>query len=232
MEKSSTNTFWRYALTDWSTSVLIFSNIITIIFAIIENWDISIIMFIYWCQSVIIGIFTVIKIVNLKNISTAGFAPGLVNHSDIKATKRLAIIIFVLYYGMFHVAYLFFLGLNHFFLQGSNIIISNFFIILSILIFFANHLFSFYYNKEKDANKKQHIGKVIMFPFIRIIPMHLTIIFGLGFMWFGMPQITLVIFLLLKTVADVMMHLVEHKPKALEKMLDATFDTILKGSGF
>lgn len=228
MENSSTNTFWRYALTDWSTSVLIFSNIITIIFAIIENWDIYTAMFIYWFQSVIIGFFTVIKIINLKNISTVGFAPGLVNYSDIKATKRLAIIIFVLYYGMFHVAYLFFLGFNYLFFQGSNIIILNFFIILSILIFFVNHLFSFYYNKEKDANKKQHIGKVIMFPFIRIIPMHLTIIFGLGFTWFGLPQITLVIFLVLKTIADVMMHLVEHKPKLLGNMLNATFDTILK----
>jgi len=230
MENSSSYTFWRYALTDWSTSVLIFSNIITIIFAIIENWDIYTIMLIYWFQSVIIGFFTVIKIINLKNISSVGFAPGLVNHSDIKATKRLAIIIFVLYYGMFHAAYLFFLGFDYLFFQGSNLIILNFFIILSILIFFLNHLFSFYYNKEKDANKKQHIGKVVMFPFIRIIPMHLTIIFGLGFIWFGMPQITLVIFLILKTVADVMMHLIEHKPKLLGNMLNATFDTILKSS--
>ena len=38
---------------------LLAANIITIILAILENWDLATILFIYWAQSVIIGIFTV-----------------------------------------------------------------------------------------------------------------------------------------------------------------------------
>jgi len=41
---------------------LIIANIITIVLAITENWDLATVMFIYWAQSVIIGIFTVVSL--------------------------------------------------------------------------------------------------------------------------------------------------------------------------
>ena len=44
------------------------------------------------------------------------------------------------------------------------------------IIFFLNHLFSFWYNKRKLNGKKLNIGKVIFFPYIRIISMHLAIV--------------------------------------------------------
>jgi hypothetical protein len=51
----------------------------------------------------------------------------------------------------------------------------------------------------------------MFFPFIRIFPMHLTIIFGATVMMlsdFGV--IVLILFSLLKTVADLTIHLIEH----------------------
>jgi hypothetical protein len=48
----------------------------------------------------------------------------------------------------------------------------------------------------------------MFFPYGRIIPMHFTIIFG-G--WFGAESTgALLIFLVLKTLADVIMHMAEH----------------------
>ena len=54
-------------LSDHSTLFLIFSNIVLIIFALFENWNILTIMFIYWCQSIIIGFFTFLKMLTLKD---------------------------------------------------------------------------------------------------------------------------------------------------------------------
>ena len=56
-------------LSDHSTLFLIISNIVMIIFALVENWDLLTIMFIYWCQSLIIGFFTFLKMLTLKDFS-------------------------------------------------------------------------------------------------------------------------------------------------------------------
>ena len=44
----------------------------------------------------------------------------------------------------------------------------------------------------------------MFYPYARIIPMHLTIVFGFNFGG------ALILFLVLKTFADVIMHIVEH----------------------
>ena len=64
------------------------------------------------------------------------------------------------------------------------------------------------HNLEKDSERVPNIGTVMFFPYLRIIPMHLTIIFG-G-MFAKESTIVLLIFLGLKTFADVLMHVIEH----------------------
>ena len=66
--------------------------------------------------------------------------------------------------------------------------------------------------RERDEKKKPNIGRILFFPYARILPMHLTIMFGGSLMnsgWTG-AQVALIFFLLLKTVADIMMHMMEH----------------------
>jgi len=72
------------------------------------------------------------------------------------------------------------------------------------LMFFVNHLYSFLYNKD-NYRGIPNIGTMTFFPYARIFPMHLTIIIGA---YFG--QGAIIIFLLFKTIADVIMHAVEH----------------------
>lgn len=45
----------------------------------------------------------------------------------------------------------------------------------------------------------------MFYPYLRIIPMHLTIIFG-----HAMDQSAMVLFMILKTLADAGMHMIEH----------------------
>ena len=53
---------------------LIFANLVTIVLAIIGNWDLATVLFIYWAQSIIIGIFTVVL---LSGADTAALAADL-----------------------------------------------------------------------------------------------------------------------------------------------------------
>lgn len=191
---------------DLSLWFLLFSNIATIFFAITENWNLSTILWVYWFQSITIGFFNFVRILRLKESSTEGFT---INGRPAQLTQGIKLFIaffFLFHFGLFHFIYLIFLL--------SGIITKAYgntpnsaevkYILLTALIFFINHLFSYFYNKPRDT-RKQNIGSLMLYPYARIIPMHLTII--LGPLFGG----ALPLFLILKTFADAIMHVVEHK---------------------
>jgi hypothetical protein len=109
---------------------------------------------------------------------------------------------FAIHYGIFHVVYLVFLIVGIFIpMFGSGMPEWKEVGFVSVL-FFANHLFSFVFNQQRDSHK-QNIGTVMMYPYARILPMHLTIIVG-AFVN------ALPLFLILKALADAGMHVFEH----------------------
>jgi|SRR3989344_2199410 len=192
----------KYFKINPSVIILIFSNVITILFAIIQKWDFITVIWVYWFQNIIIGFFTFIKILNLKNFTTENV---YINQKRVKPTKKVKTYVaffFAAYYGFFHLGYLIFIALAT--SNFSNIS----FILLSSAIFFGNHLFSFFQNYKNDTKKKQNIGTAMFFPYTRIIPMHLIMIFG--FIFFN-NQGSLMFFLILKTFADLIMHQIEHR---------------------
>jgi hypothetical protein len=85
-------------------------------------------------------------------------------------------------------------------------------ILLMAGVFLVYQCFSFFYDRKWEDKQKPNIGKMMFFPYARIIPMHLTIIFG-GMLSKGTlaGKTTLALFMLLKTFADVIMHVVEKK---------------------
>jgi len=204
-------------LSDRSARFLILSNIVLIIFALVENWNLITIMYIYWCQSIIIGFFTFLKMLTLKNYSTEG-----VNYNTMPVTiaaKVFMSFFFLFHYGMFHFGYYMFLISGAFFSSSLDLTSLGIALYIVVGVFFVNHLYSFLHNRERDANKKQNIGKIMFFPYIRIIPMHLTIVFGGIFMMGGgNPKDVILLFLLLKTFADVAMHSVEHRESIASQM--------------
>jgi len=194
---------WK--ISDLSLWFLLFSNIVTIFFAITENWNLSTIMWVYWFQSITIGFFNFIRILQLKEFSTEGFKINQQPAQRTQGTKIFIAFFFLFHYGFFHFGYLMFLLSGK--LTNIHRDTPNFaevkYIFLVSLLFFINHLFSYFYNRPKDT-KMQNIGSLMFYPYARIIPMHLTIIFG---SLFGSA---LPLFLVLKTFADVIMHIVEH----------------------
>ena len=164
-------------------------------------------MWIYWFQSVIIGLFNFIRILQLKEFSTKGLTINGQSTKPIPVIKTFYAFFFLVHYGIFHFAYFLFLLAGTFTKAYGNApnIIEFKYIFLTAFLFFINHLFSYFYNREKDA-KKQDIGLLMFYPYVRIIPMHLTIIFG------SILGVGLLFFLMLKTLADGLMHIIEHAP--------------------
>ncbi|MCU0754333.1 MAG: DUF6498-containing protein [Xanthomonadales bacterium] len=61
---------------------------------------------------------------------------------------------------------------------------------------------------DKDLASRPSIGSLAALPYLRVVPMHLTLILGVG-LGGGVAGIT--VFLILKTLADVGLHRYEHQ---------------------
>ncbi len=187
-------------LYDPSLWLLLVSNIVTIYFAIIEHWNPATVLLIYWFQSVIIGLFNFVRILELKEFSTEGFGFNGRPAAPTSTTRYFSAFFFLFHYGIFHLIYLAFIMTDTFGEKPSASELR--YILFTALLFFVTHLFSYIFYRYRDT-QKQNIGSVMARPYARIIPMHLTLIFGA----FGG---VLPLFLVLKTLADVIMHIVEH----------------------
>ena len=203
---------------DPSLWLLIASNGLTIYFALTESWGLLPLMAVYWSQSVIIGFFNFLRLLMLENFSTEGFTVNGHSVSPTKKTKVYTAFFFAFHYGFFHVGYLIFMFI--FLLSGERAVgggaeVSILALGLTISLFFINHGFSYFYNRAEDARKRSNIGSVMSYPYIRIIPMHLTIIFGGMFLSTENGASPLLLFLLLKSFADIVMHIAEHSVKKI-----------------
>jgi len=179
---------------DISTKVLILANLVTIIVAVVLHWNIRDVMWVYWTQSVIIGSITIFRILIMKHVFAAGF--------------------FLVHYGMFHLGYFFFLYYFNDFNEQSSASVPVAGIAACSLIFLVNHIFSSWHNWKRDMSIKPDPGRMMLIPYMRIIPMHLTIIFGSEY---ATSTKTLALFLVLKTIMDVIMHMIEHRGRRPEE---------------
>lgn len=201
---------------------LIFANLVTIVLAIIGNWDLATVMFIYWAQSVIIGIFTVISLLTADTgtIAIEMEKPIRERGGTEKVTPRfvwfyqcLLAGFFTIHYGLFHWGYYSFIVESGLF-GTVNFADPNLW--FSCALFFANHLYSHITYRHEGPKGSGYINEQFFTPYRRIIPMHLTIIFGsivifaLGVFGITSTLPVLVLFLLLKTYSDISAHLIKH----------------------
>lgn len=148
---------------------------------------------------------------------------------------------FLFHYGLFHMGYLMaivFIAPIMLFVSQPSINIAfneylslaNPFLWLSIGLFFINHFISYkqYYDPEKQLN----LSSYVFLPYLRVIPMHL-IIFVAGWLLlnqqtsgFNPVAYTLVILVFLKTIADLIMHVYEHK-ETIKDPLKTTLKSIV-----
>jgi hypothetical protein len=204
---------------------LLFANLVTIVLAVIGNWDLATVMFIYWAQSIIIGFFTVLTLLlaeippEAPETESPELQPGGLKTIHIRnpwAGKGILAGFFILHYGFFHWVYFSFIVESGIF-GTVNLADPN--IWLSCGLFFVNHLYSYITYTRHQTKGTLDIIETLVSPYRRIVPMHMTIIFGgilLLILQLAGIQSTLpvlVLFLVIKTGADMAAHIDKHRPK-------------------
>ncbi len=204
-EKSSAGIFEDLSL--WG---LILSNLFSILMALVQGWDLYEVMWIFWAQSVVIGAINFYRILSLKEFSTENFKMNDRSVPETPAAKKQVAFFFLLHYGFFHFGYLMFIW-QEMPLSEANVP-KLFFLLLCATGFMSAHGISLMHNIGRDfKQRKPNIGTLMFYPYLRIVPMHFTIIFGSAMIGEGSGNMALLLFMVLKTAADAIMHVIEHK---------------------
>jgi hypothetical protein len=188
---------------DRSLTFLLLTNLATVVGAVLQGWNITDLLWIYWGQSVVIGYYNVHRIVDVDRIATDGFISNIRPVEPSCETQRCTAVCFALHYGLFHLVYGVFL-LTTFRIHPGFPVAG---VLLCILAFWFTHRFSYRFNQERDR-AVPNIGSLMFFPYVRIIPMNLVILLGAPIA--GDNTNVLVLLLLLKTAVDVAVHVIEH----------------------
>ena len=203
--------------TKTSTLSLIFSNLLVIFFAIFDDISAIDVLWIYWWQSVIIGIFNFIKMITLKDFSTEGFKQGGKQMLPTRAVAISSAVFFLFHYGFFHVIYAVFLGAFSTFSHSKTTSSGTTFFIISAGTFFISYLIEFINSRKEENDELPNIGQIMFAPYARIFPMHLTIILGGfigaagGFFSTNTNLAIIILFTAIKTVVDLITHSVDLK---------------------
>lgn len=213
---------------DSAVNGIVLSNAITLALAWWAGDGLLFLLWPYWIQSVVIGYFAQRRIRRLRDFSVEGLKINGRPATNTPSTAKWSANFFVVHYGLFHLVYAIFLTTFSAapYAQGvvpsfddatgtfgrdllGRISVGEWpFIALAGLSFAWSHAASHRMHVEHDLRGKPNLGALMFVPYVRIVPMHLTIILGtvLGGGLFGM-----LLFASLKTVADVAMHYIEHR---------------------
>jgi len=198
-----------------STWMIVFSNVIVIFFAIVDNLSAFEVLWIYWFQSVIIGVFNFIKIISLKEFTTTGFRRSGNELPPTKAAKYSTAIFFLIHYGFFHFVYAMFLGGFSGNTGSSTSNSQSNYLFITSFIFFISYLIEYIQFSRTQPEVIPNLGVLMFAPYFRIIPMHFTIIFGgfvgvLGsFISMNLDLLIIVLFVGIKTFIEIIINAVD-----------------------
>lgn len=210
---STTSTTAAAAPPDRAVRGIVASNVLTLVLAVWQDWSLEELLWPFWLQSVVIGWYARQRILALRKFSTEGLRVNGRAVEPTPQTQREVANFFALHYGFFHVGYLVFLlagvpgeGVRA---VGASLAGTGLLGWLGIaaagIAFWHTHRASHREHVEADLAGTPNLGTLMFLPYARVVPMHLMIILGAvlggGGVW---------LFTVLKTLADVVMHKVEH----------------------
>lgn len=215
------------ALRDHALRNILASNALTAAVAVLFDWGLLAVLWPFWIQSVVIGVFARRRILKLVEFSTEGLQ---INKRDVEptaATRTQVANFFAFHYGFFHFIYFVFLAgfTAGAVAGGGSVAVTNSstgevmqvamgqvhaldWLLFAALgfVFWRTHAASHREHVEADLAGRPNIGTLMFMPYLRILPMHLTLILGMVLGGGG----AVLLFLGLKTLADAGMHLLEH----------------------
>ena len=155
------------------------------------------IVWLFWCQSVLIGLFNFFELLTTSNVKAGNFK---MNDQPVDPKKGTGCYswFFLFHYQFFHLVYFIFLATQ----TGFKNVDFGFFqyALIGLLV---NQMVTFIRNKLAYAKQAPDLGYMFFLPYLRIIPMHFTILLPAFLNW--EPAM---IFLILKAVFDVVGHII------------------------
>ena len=192
---------------------LIGMNLIPLIGVFWFGWDVSIIIFLYWLENVVIGLLNIPKILSCR-------APAMVESGHPKhfGDKVFISVFFSIHYGIFCFGHYSFLsGFFETLPEWSRIIPAIFspLVFWSLLGLTLSHIVSMFVNFYGNGEYKTRRPNSQMFmPYTRIVILHIVIVFGGGFaLAMGQGLATLMLLVAVKIGFDLAAHLAEHSEK-------------------
>jgi hypothetical protein len=187
---------------------LLIVNIFPIIGVTFFNWDLSSIIFLYWLENIVIGFYTVLKMIRIENKNYIGKSLQKDGQTKEYMLKIPLILFFIVHYGMFTLGH----GIFLIFLLTPNLKMSGT-ILVGLVSLFISHGISYQRNFINKSEFKKKSSILQMFaPYPRVIIMHLTVLFGsylmisLNLKTFG----ALLILITSKTAVDLITHIIVH----------------------
>lgn len=171
------------------TIIIIVTNLVALLIAFYSH-SIAFILLFYWLENAVIGLFNILKM--------------LVCDKDTWG-KLFNIPFFIMHYGVFMTVHLIFLVYiislvgekNVFTLAGMTTILSGF---IALII---SHGIRFIREEVSGEFKDKNSGYFMSKPYLRIIIMHMTIIFGtILYSILGKPFYIVLLIIVLKTIAE------------------------------
>jgi hypothetical protein len=150
------------------------------------------VVWIYWFQSITIGIFNFLDLLTVKNYDASNFKMN--DKPLIAGSKSCTAWFFLFHYGLFHIVYCIFLLVDFGFSSLNKMVL-----LTGIATFFLESLINFIRQKQIERTVTINLGTMFFLPYLRIIPMHLMILLPVFFGW--KPSL---LFLGLKMGADIL----------------------------
>lgn len=170
------------------------------------------IVWIYYAQSLLIGVQYFIRLFSLSKTSSS-------SESKSPSSPRGYALFFLLHYGFFHFVYFIFLVVMTF-SDAENIQVDRQYFLFAVSGFALNTIFSLVSQIRQDREDHPAPNVILFIPYLRIIPMHLFIILGFGQQMSNSDSSSFSflngigsfgIFLILKTISDVLLYVVTNK---------------------
>lgn len=201
---------------DWrqpSVIALVLANLVPVFGVIFLHWEVFPLMFLFWSENVIIGVFNVLKMLSANPESPIGWIG-----------KSFIVPFFCVHYGMFTFIH----GIFVVELFGRNSVgpihgfpnLGTFWHVMrendlgwAVLGLAVSHGISFGTNYiGKGEYRRASLNQLMSQPYGRIVVMHLAILFG-GFVMMGLhsPAVGLILLVLLKMGLDLNAHTGERK---------------------
>lgn len=184
------------------------SNLLTLVVALAFRWDIRELLWPYWLQSIVIGAFAARRMFVLQRFAVGGFTINDKPATESTETRHSTVLFFIVHYGFFHFGYLVFLWTGWMENGAAVTALDKLGIAALAVSFIWSHWRSHVEHVEADLAGRPNLGKLMLMPYLRVIPMHVVIVFGAAR---GGGAGAVLAFALLKTLADLGMHRFEHR---------------------